>query len=83
MRFCAQNSPLLGRVLKQLNLIHTIIRCLSRIRVDIVLPFVSRFSKCSHSLKFSDKNIVCIFQVFLSLALNYVSFAGQNNMNFK
>jgi hypothetical protein len=82
MQFCAQNSPLLGRVVRQLNLIHTLIYCLSRIHVDIVLSFVSRFSKYSHSLKFSDKNFVCIFHVLLSLALNYVSNYGLNNMNF-
>jgi len=34
-------------------------------------------------LKFSDKNFVSIFYVLLSLALNYVSSDGSNNMNFK
>jgi hypothetical protein len=81
--YCFQNSPLLDHILSELNPIHNLTDCLSRIHVNIVLQFLSRFSRCSHSFMFSDKNVVCIFHVLLSLALNYISIYGTNNINFK
>jgi hypothetical protein len=56
---CAQNSPPLDRILKQLNPIHHLISYFFNVNINIILPFMPRSPRLSLSVRFLNSNFLC------------------------